>query len=251
MLGILALLSDTTTVDYEPFTVGKGTRELKIVHLSDLHFPTVRVDTEKLLGEIERTQADFAVITGDFVNRHANIEASGVLWFAKRLASILPVYYAEGNHEEDNRDIEKIFAGLRKSGVTVLLGESVVIERGDVKVKIIGLKNDSNFEPSDFPADDSDFRLLLAHHPERKRNKSYSVGDNAPDLALTGHAHGGLLRLCGHGVIAPDQSLFPRYTSGRYELSNRTVMIVSRGVGGKFPFRINNHPHVPIITIKL
>ena len=55
------------------------------------------------------------------------------------------------------------------------------------------------------------------------------------DLVLCGHAHGGQWRIFGRGVYAPDQPLFPKYTSG--VLENRCV--ISRGIG--------NHTHSPRI----
>ena len=63
------------------------------------------------------------------------------------------------------------------------------------------------------------------------------------DLVLSGHAHGGQVRLpfIG-GLIAPNQGFFPEYTSGEYKRGNCT-MIVSRGLGNSIiPQRLFNHP---------
>jgi len=50
--------------------------------------------------------------------------------------------------------------------------------------------------------------------------------------------------------VAPNQGLFPKYTSGLFT-ENNTNMIISRGIGNSIlPFRINNRPELVIITLK-
>lgn len=52
------------------------------------------------------------------------------------------------------------------------------------------------------------------------------------------------------GLAAPDQGVFPRYTSGLYT-SGTSHMVVSRGLGNSlFPFRVNNRPEVVLITLE-
>ena len=70
------------------------------------------------------------------------------------------------------------------------------------------------------------------------------------DLVLSGHAHGGQIRLpFTDGLFAPNQGLFPKYTSGKFKKYN-TDMIVSRGLGNSlFPFRIFNRPELIVTTL--
>lgn len=67
------------------------------------------------------------------------------------------------------------------------------------------------------------YKILLCHHPEYydRYIKKLPI-----DLVLSGHAHGGQIRLFGHGLFAPGQGVFPKYTSGIYD--NR--LVVSRGL---------------------
>ena len=67
------------------------------------------------------------------------------------------------------------------------------------------------------------YKLLLCHHPEyfNRYLRPYDI-----DLIVSGHAHGGQWRIFGRGVYAPDQSLFPKYTSGVHE----ERLVISRGV---------------------
>ncbi len=87
-------------------------------------------------------------------------------------------------------------------------------------------------------------RILLCHHPE------YHPAYIAPlglDLTVAGHAHGGQWRFFGRGVYAPDQGIFPRYTSGIH----RGNLIISRGVVNSVPPipRLFNPPEVLEITL--
>ena len=72
------------------------------------------------------------------------------------------------------------------------------------------------------------------------------------DLVLSGHTHGGLIRLpfLG-GLIAPMQGFFPEYDKGYFELGNNMQMIISAGLAGYgiLP-RINNLPEICVIDIK-
>lgn len=66
------------------------------------------------------------------------------------------------------------------------------------------------------------------------------------DLILSGHAHGGQIRLFGHGIYASHQGFLPRYTSGVYE--NR--LVVSRGLSNsKLIPRIGNPKEIVIVNI--
>jgi predicted MPP superfamily phosphohydrolase len=91
------------------------------------------------------------------------------------------------------------------------------------------------------------FKILLSHRPELF--DLYS--ENSMDLVFTGHAHGGQIRIpfIG-GLIAPDQGIFPKYSSGSYS-KDSTTMFVSRGLGNSiFPVRIFNRPEIVVVTLR-
>ena len=75
------------------------------------------------------------------------------------------------------------------------------------------------------------YKLLLNHHPEYYPDY---IKELDIDLTLSGHAHGGQIRILGQGLIAPGQGFFPKYTSGMYD----GRLIVSRGLA-------NNAPPIP------
>lgn len=70
--------------------------------------------------------------------------------------------------------------------------------------------------------DQNGYRVLLCHHPEYR---DLFLSGRKIDLIVSGHAHGGQIRIFGHGLYSPGQGLFPKYTEGVYG-----NMAVSRGL---------------------
>ena len=91
------------------------------------------------------------------------------------------------------------------------------------------------------------FNILIAHDPAHFPD--YIKWK--PDLILSGHVHGGLIRIPGiGGLISPTYTLFPRYDAGLYE-KDGVRMIVSRGAGSHtINLRINNPPEILKLVIK-
>lgn len=90
------------------------------------------------------------------------------------------------------------------------------------------------------------YNIVICHRPELF--KGYV--ETEADLVITGHAHGGQVRISFiGGVVAPNQGLFPEYTEGVYH-QGKTDMVVSRGLGNSIlPIRINNIPELVIIEL--
>ena len=95
--------------------------------------------------------------------------------------------------------------------------------------------------------DESLYNILLSHRPNL-----WGIYEKAGmDLVLSGHAHGGQIRLpFTNGLYAPDQGVFPQYTSGANKFGN-TLVVISRGLGNsRFPFRVNNRPDIVNIILQ-
>ena len=84
------------------------------------------------------------------------------------------------------------------------------------------------------------YKVLLCHHPEYyPKLRNYSI-----HLFLSGHCHGGQIRVCGRGVFAPGQGLFPRYHHGVYE----GRLVVSEGCCNTASIpRWGNEPEVVVV----
>ena len=231
----------------------------KIVHISDFHNSVLRDDNKQLLEAVGLSQPDIIVLTGDYLDsRSCNLDVA--ISFAKELTDVAPVYYVTGNHEhripEERRKLE---AALRKFGAHVLHRRAEYIERDGEKIQIIGVDDPTFYlgdefsgkENSDLEADinrllDKDcYSILLSH----RSSFFETYCKSGVDLAISGHEHGGQFRIpfIG-GFFAPDEGFFPKYSEGMHT-SDITTMVVSRGIGIGFPFRVNNPPELVIIEL--
>lgn len=228
----------------------------KIAHVSDLHNAVFGRKNERLLSLIRAAEPDIIAITGDLIDsRHTDIDSA--LAFVEAAAEIAPVYYVTGNHES-RLDFDEIEPRLIAAGARVLRNEAEDIGRGGERIRLAGI-DDPSFIRTGGTAEEraaaeleqlgdggGTFTVLLAHRPELVEvYAEYGAG-----LVLSGHAHGGQVRLpfLG-GLYAPGQGLLPEYDSGLYSLGE-TQMVVSRGLGNSVaPLRVNNRPELVIVTL--
>lgn len=227
--------------------------DFKIAHLSDIHDKNWG---ETLIAPIQEENPDIIVITGDLIDSNEpDIYSASLL--IEELNKIVPIYFVTGNHEAWSGHYDTLKESLLNQSVNILDNEAIVLQRNGEELLLLGLK-DSAFATEDehsltiearvqeLSGQFDGFKLLLAHRPELF--ESYVRNDL--NLVLSGHAHGGQFRLpfIG-GLIAPDQGLFPEYTSGVYE-KNKTKMVVSRGLGNSIiPLRFNNRPELIFIEL--
>lgn len=228
----------------------------KIAHVSDLHNAVFGRKNEKLLSLIRAAEPDIIAITGDLIDsRHTDIDSA--LAFVEAAAEIAPVYYVTGNHES-RLDFDAIEPRLTAAGARVLRNEAEDIGRGGERIRLAGIDDPSFIRTGGTSeeraaaeleqlGDGGDtFTVLLAHRPELVEvYAEYGAG-----LVLSGHAHGGQVRLpLLGGLYAPGQGLLPEYDSGLYSLGE-TQMVVSRGLGNSVaPLRVNNRPELVIVTL--
>lgn len=264
LIGVIILciiFIDNRNIVYENYIItdNKGSfssAEIKIIQLSDMHFPKIKIDIEKLLKKLKKEKPDIIAITGDFIDQSAMINDCGAKNFIERIKPIAPIFYVNGNHEAYHKDAEILYDFLIANGVVILNNESINISLNNFRLTIIGITDNINYS-SLFLKDNleakNNYKILLAHRPEKWLTYISASNTIKPNLVLSGHAHGGQLRLFDKGLYAPNQGWFPKYDSGLYVSDNGDVkMIVSRGLGNSvFPFRFNNKPHIPIITLTI
>lgn len=227
--------------------------DFKIAHLSDIHDKNWG---ETLIAPIQEENPDIIVITGDLIDSNEpDIYSASLL--IEELNKIAPIYFVTGNHEAWSDHYDTLKESLLNLNVHVLENQTVMLQENDEEILVMGIQ-DPAFATEDehsltiearvqeLSGQFDGFKLLLAHRPELF--ESYVRNDL--NLVLSGHAHGGQFRLpfIG-GLIAPDQGLFPEYTSGVYE-ENKTKMVVSRGLGNSIiPLRFNNRPELIFIEL--
>ena len=234
----------------------KGLQGLKIAQISDVHIPKNASSINNLIKKVRKENPDIIVMTGDIIDRSANMKDPHLSEFCKGLSSITDTYAVAGNHEVWSNNAEKWKEVLYANNIKVVENKIEIYEKNNDKLAIMGLEDDSSYSykyfnnietVKDIP------KVLLAHRPELFSTYYSDSNSIKPDLVFSGHAHGGQFRVpfFNNGIVAPDQGFFPKYTSGVYTSNNRVQMIVSRGLGNSIiPIRLNNRPHLPVIELK-
>lgn len=233
-------------------------KNCKIVHLSDLHLRRSLTKTEAVLKAVKKQRPSYIFITGDIVHYKVDIKHCGMKELCRGLQQIAPTYAVTGNHEYKCGVLQQWKDILNDAGIPLLDQQMQFLQKKDQRMVLLGLGNDIKYSDKIFP--DVQYIqsvqhmpvLLLAHHTEYWPNYSSNEHNVGPDLVFCGHAHGGQWRIPFFGpVLAPGQGWLPKYTSGLYTAKNGKQMIVSRGLGNsRFPIRINNRPHLPVVTLQ-
>lgn len=239
--------------------------------LADLHNHVYGEHNSILLGEIEKISPDFVCLAGDMLIGNSQIPYETAQETVLALAESYPVYYGLGNHEARMRRNQNIYgmmyeeymAPLKAAGVQVLVNEKAEFGVGENRFCVYGYDlpkkffekfNSYVFEKSDVeegvgspvPSQDC-YNILLAHNPVYFRQ----YAEWGADLTLSGHLHGGIIRLpLLGGLITPQVKLFPRYSAGDYQIEEKH-MIVSRGLGTHtIPIRFCNPPELSVILLE-
>lgn len=246
---------------------------LTFVFMSDLHGKDYGDNNRRLLDSVDRIDPDAVLIGGDMiVSSKARRSEDGwmktSLDLTEKLCSRYPVYLSNGNHEDVLHEeevfrplYERYMAELEKRGAVQLHNTSEVFHG----VRVYGLElphysygkvfpvriSVQETEECLGPKKDDAYSIVLAHNP--KFFPTYA-GWGA-DLVLSGHVHGGLMRIGKLGFIAPDLHLFPKYSAGKYEFRTASseavsTMIVTCGLGEHtLPIRIFNPAELSVIRL--
>ncbi len=228
----------------------------RIVVLSDLHGAEFGEDNAALFETVAEQAPDYIFYLGDLEDRYRGPTAGYPEEVADGLSAIAPVYYVTGNHEWAIGDVPELKGRLEAHGVTVLDNRYVKLERGGDTIVLAGIDDPNGYADQMTPeelaaqiyAQEGDpFWLLLAHRNDRFADEYSRLG---ADLVLSGHGHGGIIRLpFTDGLLATDRSFFPSYTAGLYE-ENGSMLFVTRGLGNSGPsFRLFNRPDVALVTL--
>ena len=190
---------------------------LTLALCSDFH----NGDVELVLGACEGVDA--ILIAGDLVDRHDKRTKgfANAVRFLAEAPYVAPTFYAIGNHERKLPALAEYWPHVEASQVTLLDDRFVAFEG----IVLGGLSSREAVDTSwlQTMADHPGFKLLLCHHPEHFRHvEPYNI-----DLTLSGHAHGGQVRIGQQGLYAPGQGILPKLTSGFYHDGR---LLVSRGL---------------------
>ena len=210
---------------------------LSLVHLSDLHF-NGRVgkpyfqEIVRLSNELE---PDIVALTGDLIDRTRCIDWIGDT--LSRLTARYGVFCVLGNHDV-RRDPAAVVRAIENCGLCYLGGRHLRIEVRGLPLILAGNEMPwlpaADLEHCPPPRRGGPFRIALSHSPDQLE----WARDHDFDLVLAGHTHGGQIRLPLVGPIFSPSRRGLRYMAGVFH-APPTIMHVTRGVSGSFPFRWN------------
>jgi predicted MPP superfamily phosphohydrolase len=188
--------------------------------------------------------ADVVVFTGDLLDREELID-----WVAKTfggLSAPLGCHFILGNHDARLGNTEEIRSRLEGLGWRGVAGKVRVIDYLDQRLALCGSEVPWMGKQPDVAAVPEDaFRLFLSHTPD-------NIGwarRNAIDLMLSGHNHGGQVRLPLFGPVYSPSRYGARYASGAF-WESPTLLYVSRGISGKHPLRWNCLPELTRLVLR-
>ena len=221
----------------------------RIVQLSDFHFQpyTQLKDIAAAVAQANRLKPDLVVLTGDYVSR----DAATIFEIAPVLASLQArhgVFTILGNHDVwTNREI--VQTGLQEARLPLLHNQGLTLQVGRGALYLAGvddgwwgkpdIKLALRATPPATPV------VLLAHEPDLA---DHFTLDARVSLQLSGHSHGGQIRLPGMGAAVLPY-LGRKYDHGLYRV-NEAWLYTNRGIGfTSLPVRINCPPEITEITL--
>lgn len=224
-----------------------------IVQLSDLHGSSFGRENSRLAALVREQQPDLIAMTGDFVEDESQLAATrGLL---DGISGCAPIYWVNGNHEWVKGVLPALRELLDSYGVVRLENQYLPVLRDGAQIIVAGAEDPNGradmIRPDalaeqlrqEYPGE---FVLWLGH-----RNYWVERYPSLPvDLILSGHAHGGIVRLPGiGGLLNVNHSFGAEYESGVYP-GERFQMLVSRGLGNSIPVpRFLNRPELVKIIL--
>lgn len=236
----------------------------KILLVSDLHNCEYGKDNERLFKAIDEINPDYVMIAGDLVVGSTKHDTDIALYFINTLAKKYEIFYANGNHEQRMRENRNIYGNtyrrfIRSFDKSIHILNNRNFDIND-KVRVTGfVAHNRFFTKFRLPEmrrkyilkrikrrDRDKFNILIAHSPEYFD----TYADWGADLVLSGHNHGGIVRLpILGGIISPQYKIFDKFDKGVFT-KDSTKMILSAGLGSHtINFRFNNRPELVVFTI--
>jgi predicted MPP superfamily phosphohydrolase len=266
-------------------TSGRIRQEHTFVFLTDMHGNIYGEDNAPVMEAIRQAHPEAVLIGGDMITASRAREGRSewyrpFLSLMHRVTAVCPVFCVNGNHEIKVDDplfaedyggaYEEYDAALRAEGIYTVRNNSMTIgelsgEAHRDNIRIYGMETedelyrkfrrrriDTDYVTAKLGTPDrAVFNIVVTHHP-----KDFDAcAEWGCDLCVSGHIHGGLMRLPGiGGVVSPDPAFFPKYSGGRYEHlcadGRNAVLVLSCGLGAhSMPFRIFNPGEVSVIHL--
>ncbi|MCE5327259.1 MAG: metallophosphoesterase [Planctomycetaceae bacterium] len=243
-LGVQAFFVEPQWLEITHYQVrsSKITRPLRIALLADIQTGDVGAYERDVLRRVAGEKPDLILFGGDYIQaeyagRGRQVKALNAVLREADLKAPLGCFAVRGNIDDD--DWAQSFAGL----AIVTAQRTRSIDLGEVRLTL--LSEDDSYETVVAP--DKAFHIVMGHRPD------YAMGDISADLLLTGHTHGGQVRLPFLGPVIKFSRIPRSWAAGLTDIGRGRTLVVSRGIGlerGEAPrVRLFCRPEVPIIDV--
>ena len=266
--GVSVLVSAECLIDVHYTVAVEGlTNGVRAAVISDLHGRELGKNNVRLIAKTAEQFPDVIFLDGDLIDRNSGEEDVRELErLIQSLCEIAPVFLSLGNHEQAymQKNDDTLLERIEAAGATVVNDSFVDVSIADQTLRIGGTLGYGfyfgrseeeftvsseyvflkEFENTDFPT------ICLAHRPDTFIfNGAYDMWDI--DVVVSGHTHGGLVRLpFVGGLYAPMQGFFPEYDRGYFQLGDNMQMIISSGLAGHGVLpRVNNLPEIVVVDL--
>ncbi len=241
---------------YENEKLPESFNNYRIMVISDIHNADFDDD---IISIAEEVKPDVILFCGDMVQLPDD-KTTSVCNIGDKLGDEYDIYAVSGNHETQNYSYSAIMDEISGHGIAVIDNETVSVEKNGEQIILAGLKDlkDDYLTPQQYEKarkliksffeETDEFAVLLNHRADMYPE----IKNCGADLILSGHMHGGIIKLpFVGGIIGSDDGWFPDYAYGFFEGGSSSDMIVSGGCDrNPKKKRVFNPPEVLIITLK-
>lgn len=251
--ALLYMRVEATWLKLEYIPRAKGSKGLKVLHLSDIHINKLKVSPEKIRHAISSEKPDVVILSGDYIEEEKDIPE--FLRFLAYIKGDSRMCMCLGNHDyeafiDDEKGLSRYMKDIETTGVELLHNKSVCIEKNSKKYNITGIA-DIRYKHQDIEkalascCPDAFMNIAFSHNPDLV----LQLPRNKVDYLLCGHFHGGqiwapfnlefkLLRrekLCKMGI-----------QKGLHKV-NGINLYINRGLGNVVvPLRFMSRPEIAI-----
>jgi predicted MPP superfamily phosphohydrolase len=214
-----------------------------ILHISDMHVDINHGAMHRLVEILFDLDYDLCVLTGDYRGKtYGPIEMTIEGMAAVRAHIDDNVYAVLGNH-----DSIRLVPSFEDMGISMLLNESVTIERDNTCIHLVGIDDAhyyrmDNIEKAASGIPHDEISILLSHTPEIYRQAAHADFN----VLLAGHTHGGQICLPGQIPLTLDAKLPRHMGSGPWQYKE-LIGYTSVGVGSSVvTVRFNCLPEITL-----
>ena len=225
---------------------------LKIVQFADIHYGTSigKNELKKVIKEINKLKPDIVIYSGDLFDKNIKLNNDSKKYITKMLNNIEAKYYKYAIYGDDDYSFKEEYIEIMNSSNFILLNnQNNILYINDIPIVIAGINDSENNDYSFINmVDEQDvsnsFKIVIDHQPDNIDNYL----DKRPDMILTAHSLGGIVRIPFIGGIIKNKGA-TKYNDDFVDINN-TLIYNSYGLGtSNVNIRFNNIPSINLYRI--